>query len=58
VHEPATEEFFSINEVSGTIRHMMFHKETGTMWFGTDANKVGRALVDRAVIIVIAGRCR
>jgi virginiamycin B lyase len=48
--DPATEEFFSINEVSGTIRHMMFHKETGTMWFGTDANKVGRALVDRAVM--------
>ena len=29
---------------------MMFHEETGTMWFGTDANKVGRAVVGRVVM--------
>jgi virginiamycin B lyase len=40
--DPRTERFFSVNAVSGTIRHMHFHRETGTMWFGTDANMVGR----------------
>jgi virginiamycin B lyase len=48
--DPETEDFFSINEVSGNIRHMMFHKETGTMWYGTDANNIGRAVVGRAVM--------
>lgn len=43
--DPATEEYFSINEVSGTIRHMMFHEPTGALWFGTDANNIGRAMV-------------
>ena len=48
--DPKSEQFFSINEVSGNIRHMMFHKETGTMWYGTDANSIGRAVVTRAVM--------
>jgi virginiamycin B lyase len=42
--DPRTEEFFSVNEVSHNIRHKMFHAPTGAMWFGTDANKVGRLL--------------
>jgi virginiamycin B lyase len=40
--DPRTEKFFSVNKVSGNIRHMFFHKDTKTMWFGTDANKIGR----------------
>jgi hypothetical protein len=28
--------------VSENIRHMMFDPKTGTMWFGTDANTIGR----------------
>jgi virginiamycin B lyase len=40
--DPATERFFAIHPVSGNIRHMMFHGPTGTMWFGTDANNLGR----------------
>jgi hypothetical protein len=28
--------------VSHNIRHMMFDPKTGTMWFGTDANTIGR----------------
>lgn len=28
-----------------TIRHMYYHEETGEIWFGTDTNYVGRALV-------------
>ena len=45
--DPRTEEFFSVNEVSHNIRHMMFDGETGAMWFGTDANNVGRILARR-----------
>lgn len=47
--DPRTEEFFSINPVSGSIRNMYFHAETGTMWFGTDANHVGRIVTRRIV---------
>ena len=46
--DPATEEFFSITEVEsggGTIRHMMFHAPSRTIWFGTDTNYIGRARV-------------
>lgn len=42
--DPGTERFLSVNEVSHNIRHMMFDHETQTMWFGTDANMVGRIL--------------
>jgi virginiamycin B lyase len=32
---------------AGSVRHMMFHRATRTIWFGTDANTIGRArLVD------------
>ena len=40
--DPKTEKFFANIEVSGTIRHMHFDQKTRTMWFGTDANQVGR----------------
>ena len=46
--DPATETFFSRTAVpsgGGTLRHMMFHAPTGTIWFGTDAGTVGRAQV-------------
>ena len=46
--DPATEEFFSITEVKsggGAIRHMHYHAPTGTIWFGTDTDTVGRAKV-------------
>jgi virginiamycin B lyase len=46
--DPRTETFVSVNEVSQTIRHMDFHSPTGAMWFGTDANKIGRVLTDAA----------
>jgi len=29
----------------GTVRHMVYHPSTGTIWFGTDANTIGRARV-------------
>jgi virginiamycin B lyase len=46
--DPKTETFFSINAVSGNIRHMQFHVPTQAMWFGTDANKLGRIIVPRS----------
>ena len=42
--DPKTEKF-SVYPVSGTIRNMMFDRKTGTMWFGTDANNLGRLVV-------------
>jgi virginiamycin B lyase len=40
--DPRTEQFFAKVPVSNNIRHMMFHPQTNTMWFGTDANNIGR----------------
>jgi len=42
--DPQAERFIAVHEVSETIRHMMFDAERGAMWFGTDANRIGRAL--------------
>jgi len=47
--DPRTERFFSVNQVSGSIRNMYFHAQTAAMWFGTDANNVGR-IVTRQVV--------
>jgi virginiamycin B lyase len=46
--DPATETFFAIHSVSGGIRHMNFDPRTGALWFGTDANRIGRILVHSA----------
>ena len=46
--DPKTERMFSVNEVSGNIRHMQFHAPTKAMWFGTDANKIGRIITTTA----------
>ena len=45
--DPKTEKFFANIEVSGTIRHMLFDNKTRMMWFGTDANKVGRIALQK-----------
>jgi virginiamycin B lyase len=45
--DPKTEKFFANIEVSGTIRHMFFHAPTKTLWFGTDANKIGRIVTQK-----------
>lgn len=44
--DPATEEFIAgtpIPSGAGTVRHMYYHAPTNTIWFGTDANTIGRA---------------
>jgi virginiamycin B lyase len=41
-------EFFSITELEsgrGTVRHAYYHRPTREIWFGTDANTIGRARV-------------
>jgi virginiamycin B lyase len=46
--DPKTEKFFANIEVSGAIRNMHFDRKTQTMWFGTDANNVGRIRLQNA----------
>ena len=44
--DPRTEQFFGITPIpSGgdVVRHMVFHRPTREIWFGTDANTIGRA---------------
>lgn len=44
--DPATEQFIAITGIpsgAGTVRHMYYHRPTNTVWFGTDANTIGRA---------------
>jgi virginiamycin B lyase len=45
--DPKTEKFFARIEVSGTIRNMFFDSKTKMMWFGTDANKIGRIVTSK-----------
>jgi virginiamycin B lyase len=45
---PRTETFFSSQELEsggGTVRHMFFDQATRAVWFGTDTNTVGRAII-------------
>jgi virginiamycin B lyase len=42
--DPRSESFVAVYEVSANIRHMAFDRDRGAMWFGTDANRIGRAL--------------
>ncbi len=47
--DPKNESWFSNTPISKsgglTVRHMVFHKPTRTIWFGTDANTIARAVV-------------
>jgi virginiamycin B lyase len=48
--DPSTKTFFSSTPIteSGarTVRHMTFDKATKSIWFGTDANTIGRAKIE------------
>ncbi len=47
--DATTRKFFSTTEVGsggGTVRHMVYHAGTGSLWFGTDTNTIGRARID------------
>ena len=44
------ESVFSVTPIpsgAGSVRHMNYHAATGTIWFGTDLNTLGRAAVGR-----------
>lgn len=46
--DPSTEEFFSVTEIEsggGAVRHMVYHAPHGAIWFGTDTNTIGRAVL-------------
>lgn len=46
--DPATEEFFSQTPVpsgAGAVRHMVFDPATNSIWFGTDTNNLGQAIL-------------
>ena len=46
--DPDTEKFFhttAIESGGGAVRHMMYEAATQTVWFGTDENTVGRAVL-------------
>jgi virginiamycin B lyase len=46
--DPAAERFFGVTPIAsggGAVRHMVFHAPDRALWFGTDANTVGRALL-------------
>lgn len=46
--DQAAGEFFSVTPIpsgGGTVRHMVYHAPTRSIWFGTDANTIGRARV-------------
>jgi virginiamycin B lyase len=47
--DPKSGKFVAVLDVSGNIRHMMYDARTDAMWFGTDANRVGRVITGRAV---------
>jgi virginiamycin B lyase len=49
--DPKTEKFLGITPIpsgGGTVRHMMYDKRSGQIWFGTDNNTIGRAQVTAA----------
>ncbi|HEX6630190.1 MAG TPA: hypothetical protein VF048_03825 [Gemmatimonadaceae bacterium] len=47
--DPATSRFFSQTAIGtaarNTVRHMVWHAPTRAIWFGTDANTIGRAVL-------------
>jgi virginiamycin B lyase len=46
--DPATDEFISVTDVEsggGSVRNMYYERSTNTVWFGTDANTIGKAVL-------------
>ncbi len=47
--DPANQAFMSVTDIpSGakSVRHMHYLKDDNSLWFGTDANTIGRAILD------------
>jgi virginiamycin B lyase len=43
--DPRNGAFLAATPVSAGIRHMVYHPPTKSLWFGTDANNIGRAIL-------------
>jgi len=46
--DPSTEQFFSQTPIpsgGGAVRHMVFDPKTNSVWFGTDTNMLGQAVL-------------
>lgn len=46
--DPKTETFFGTTAIpsgGGTVRHMVFHEPTNTIWFGADTGTIGRIVL-------------
>ena len=46
--DPKSKSFFGHTDIEsggGTVRHMVFDRKTGVIWFGTDNGTIGRAQV-------------
>src|SRR5690606_1799450 len=46
--DPATASFIegpTVESGGGTVRHMVFDPASGALWFGTDTNTIGRAVL-------------
>ena len=47
--DPATNQFIGATKIDsggGSVRHMHYQETSGTVWFGTDSNYIGRAIVE------------
>ena len=47
--DPLEEAFIAATPIpsgGGTVRHMHYHEASGAVWFGTDKNTIGRAIVE------------
>jgi len=54
--DPKTASFFSMTNVAsggGVIRHMVFDKKAKLLWFGSDANTIGKAEVSVTVKVAM-----
>jgi virginiamycin B lyase len=46
--DPDSETFFSVTPIpsgAGAVRHMVYDARTNSIWFGTDTNKLGQAML-------------
>lgn len=47
-YDPRQQQFITVTEINsgaGAVRHMYFDQDKGAIWFGTDTNFLGRAIV-------------
>ena len=54
--DPKTSSFFSMTNIAsggGVVRYMIFDKKSKLLWFGTDANTIGKAEVNGTVKVAM-----